>query len=101
MALDLVITLVAGFLAVALVAGYGTSSILAALSPERRRLRQLAMAGGPAGDDHSAICRSGRSAIQELAGHSQVHEGNGAPAPPAGEGRLHESDSCGPLRKSR
>ena len=47
MALDLLVTLVAGFLAVALVAGYGTSSILAALSPERRRLRQLATAGGP------------------------------------------------------
>jgi tight adherence protein C len=47
MALDLLVTLVAGFLAVALVAGYGTSSILAALSPERRRLRHLAVAGGP------------------------------------------------------
>lgn len=48
MSLDLLVTLVAGFLAVALVAGFGTSSILAALSPERRRLRQLATAGGPA-----------------------------------------------------
>jgi tight adherence protein C len=47
MALDLLVTLVAGFLAVALVVGYGTSSILAALSPERRRLRQLAATGGP------------------------------------------------------
>ena len=47
MALDLLVTLVAGFLAVALVVGYGTSSILAAVSPERRRLRQLATAGGP------------------------------------------------------
>ena len=47
MALDLLVTLVAGFLAVALVVGYGTSSILAAFSPERRRLRQLATAGGP------------------------------------------------------
>jgi tight adherence protein C len=45
MSFDLLVTLVAGFLAVALVAGYGTSTILAALSPERRRLRQLAMAG--------------------------------------------------------
>jgi tight adherence protein C len=45
MALDLLVTFVAGFLAVALVAGYGTSSVLAALSPERRRLRQLATAG--------------------------------------------------------
>jgi tight adherence protein C len=49
MALDLLVTLVAGFLAVALIAGYGTSSILAALSPDRRRLRQLATAGGPIG----------------------------------------------------
>src|SRR4249920_81628 len=47
MALDLIVTLVAGFLAVALVAGYGTASILAALSPDRRRLRQLTTAGGP------------------------------------------------------
>jgi tight adherence protein C len=49
MALDLIITLVASFLAVALVAGYGASSVVAALSPERRRLRQLS-AIGPAGD---------------------------------------------------
>ena len=57
MALDLLVTLVAGFLAVALVAGYGTSSILAALSPERRRLRQLATAGGPGAsvDDTSTL----------------------------------------------
>ena len=48
MALDLVVTLVAGFLAVALIAGYGVSSILGRLSPERQRLRQLATAGGPA-----------------------------------------------------
>ena len=48
MALDLVVTLVAGFLAVALITGYGVSSILGAVSPERRRLRQLATAGGPA-----------------------------------------------------
>ena len=47
MALDLLVTLVAGFLAVALLAGFGATSILAALSPERRRLRQLATAGGP------------------------------------------------------
>jgi len=47
MALDLLVTLVAGFVAVALLAGYGMSSILAAFSPERRRLRQLATARGP------------------------------------------------------
>ncbi len=48
MPLDLLITLVAGFLFVALVAGYGTSALFSTLSPERRRLRQLA-AGGPTG----------------------------------------------------
>jgi tight adherence protein C len=47
MALDLLVTLVAGFLAVALIAGYGMSSILAAISPDRRRLRQLTTTGGP------------------------------------------------------
>jgi len=47
MAVDLIVTLVAGFLAIALVAGYGTSSLLAALSPERRRLRRLVTAGAP------------------------------------------------------
>lgn len=49
MALDLLVTLTAGFLAVALLGGYGASSILAAFSPERRRLRQLATAGSPGG----------------------------------------------------
>jgi tight adherence protein C len=49
MALDLLVTLTAGFLAVALLAGYGASSILAAFSPERRRLRQLVTAGSPGG----------------------------------------------------
>src|SRR4029453_12305084 len=48
MPLDLLITLVAGFLFVALVAGYGTSTLFSAISPERRRLRHLA-AGGPTG----------------------------------------------------
>jgi tight adherence protein C len=47
MASDLIIPLVAGFLAVALVAGLGLSSILGALSPDRRRLRQLTAVGGP------------------------------------------------------
>ena len=46
MALDIVVTLVAVFLLVALVAGYATSAALAAAAPERRRLRQLAFAGG-------------------------------------------------------
>src|SRR5512145_2881281 len=49
MPLDLLITLVASFLAVALVAGYGASSLLAAMSPERRRLQRLT-AAGPSGD---------------------------------------------------
>jgi len=48
MPLDLLVTLVAAFLFVAIVAGYGTSAFFSALSPERRRLRQLAL-GGPAG----------------------------------------------------
>ena len=49
MALDLLVTLTAGFLAVALLAGYGVSSILTAFSPERRRLRQLAATGVSSG----------------------------------------------------
>ena len=44
MSLDVFVTLLAGFLCVALVAGYGASTILAAISPERRRLRQLTLA---------------------------------------------------------
>jgi tight adherence protein C len=47
MALDLVITLTAAFLFVALVSGWATSAILSARSPERRRLRRLAVADGP------------------------------------------------------
>jgi tight adherence protein C len=47
MALDLVITLTAAFLFVALVSGWATSAILSATSPERRRLRRLAVADGP------------------------------------------------------
>jgi len=45
MPLDLLITLVAAFLFVALIAGYGASAVLSALSPERRRLNQLLVAG--------------------------------------------------------
>jgi tight adherence protein C len=45
MALDLLVTLVAGFLAVALLAGYGASTALAATSSERKRLRQLTVSG--------------------------------------------------------
>ena len=55
MAVDLLITLTAGFLAVALLVGYGTSSILAAFSPERRRLRQLATAGSRGGSSESTF----------------------------------------------
>jgi tight adherence protein C len=45
MPLDLVVTLVTGFLAVALLAGFAASSILGAFSPERRRLRRLVTPG--------------------------------------------------------
>src|SRR5689334_14316295 len=45
MPLDVLVTLVAAFLFVALVAGYGTSTIVAAMAPERRRLRQMAAGG--------------------------------------------------------
>jgi tight adherence protein C len=48
MPLDVLVTLVAAFLFVALVAGYGTSALFSTLSTERRRLRQMAV-GGPAG----------------------------------------------------
>lgn len=48
MPLDLIVTLVAGFMFVALVAGYATSAFYSATSPERRRLREMAVAG-PAG----------------------------------------------------
>jgi tight adherence protein C len=49
MAPDLLITLVAAFLFVALVSGWATSAVLSAASPERRRLRQLALIGAAAG----------------------------------------------------
>ena len=48
MQLDLLVTLVAAFLFVALVAGYGTSTLVTAMAPERRRLRQMA-GPGPTG----------------------------------------------------
>lgn len=52
MPLDLFVTLAAGFLLVALVAGFGASTALSAWSPERRRLRRMvtdsvAVVGGP------------------------------------------------------
>jgi tight adherence protein C len=46
MSLDLIVTLATAFMAVALLAGVGVSSVLSARSPERRRLQQLATAGG-------------------------------------------------------
>ena len=49
MPLDVLVTLAAAFLFVALVAGYGTSALVSAMSPERRRLRQMAVGGGPTG----------------------------------------------------
>src|SRR5690349_12407552 len=45
MQLDVLVTLFAAFLFVALVAGYGTSTIVTAMAPERRRLRRMATAG--------------------------------------------------------
>ena len=45
MSLDLIVTLAASFMFVALVAGYGASALVSAFAPERRRLRQLATAG--------------------------------------------------------
>jgi tight adherence protein C len=48
MAFDLVVTLGAAFMFVALVAGYATSAALSAASPERRRLRHMTV-GGPSG----------------------------------------------------
>jgi tight adherence protein C len=47
MSIDLIVTLSAAFLSVALLAGWGASAFLSAQSPERRRLRNLAPAGGP------------------------------------------------------
>jgi tight adherence protein C len=46
MTFDLIITLSAFFTFIALVAGWGTSAVLSARAPERRRLNQLATAGG-------------------------------------------------------
>ena len=45
MSLDLIFTLVAAFLSVALIVGLAVSALLSAQSPERRRLRNLAPAG--------------------------------------------------------
>jgi len=47
MTLDLIVTLSAVFMFIALVAGWGASAALSARAPERRRLQQLASAGGP------------------------------------------------------
>jgi tight adherence protein C len=46
MTVDLLVTLAAAFMAVALLAGWGTAAVLSARSPERRRLHQFASAGG-------------------------------------------------------
>jgi tight adherence protein C len=48
MAIDVIFTLAAIFLLIALLSTVGVTAVLSALSPERRRLRQLAVAGGPA-----------------------------------------------------
>ena len=46
MTIDVIFTLVAIFLLIGLVSTVGVSAALSAVSPERRRLRQLATAGG-------------------------------------------------------
>ena len=45
MSLELIVTLGASFMFVALVSGYGASALVSAVAPERRRLRQLTTAG--------------------------------------------------------
>lgn len=45
MSVELIVTLAASFLFVALVSGYGVSAVVSAVAPERRRLRQLATPG--------------------------------------------------------
>jgi tight adherence protein C len=45
MSLELIVTLGASFMFVALVSGYGASALVSAIAPERRRLRQLTTAG--------------------------------------------------------
>jgi tight adherence protein C len=50
MTIDVILTLVAIFLLIALLSTAGVSAVLSAASPERRRLRQFATAGGPALD---------------------------------------------------
>jgi tight adherence protein C len=45
MSVELIVTLAASFLFVALVSGYGVSALVSAVAPERRRLRQLATPG--------------------------------------------------------
>ena len=45
MSLEVIVTLAASFMFVALVAGYGVSALVSAIAPERRRLRQLTTAG--------------------------------------------------------
>jgi tight adherence protein C len=46
MTIDLIITLSAAFVAIALTTGWGVSALLSARAPERRRLHQLATVGG-------------------------------------------------------
>jgi tight adherence protein C len=55
MPVDLLVTLVAAFMFVALLGGYATSAALSAASPERRRLRQMASAGPPTGTFDSQL----------------------------------------------
>ena len=47
MSIEMIVTLTAAFLSVALIVALAVSALLSAQSPERRRLRGLASAGGP------------------------------------------------------
>ena len=47
MTIDVLFTLVAVFLLIGLLSTVGVSAVLSAISPERRRLREMAGAGGP------------------------------------------------------
>ena len=86
---DLIVTLSAVFMFIALVSGWGVSAVLSARAPERRRLQQLATAGGPgAGPRHTEPRRQHRPAAQAHSRHpSEVAEGDEPAASTAGGAR--------------
>jgi tight adherence protein C len=61
MTLDLWLAIGALFVSLALITGYATSAVLARSAPERRRLRQMALAGGAG----SSLMREGPSSLTE------------------------------------